>query len=62
MLAMLLLFATFGLLPQWPVFAALTLWGAFASASRWGPAVGETLELVGFYGALSGVLLVLLGY
>jgi hypothetical protein len=61
MLAFLLLLLAFMLLPAYPVFAALAVWGAFSSAKHWKPGKGEQLELVVFYGALIGCLLVWFG-
>ena len=62
MLAFILLFLSFGLFPQQPVFAALALWGAFSAAKHWRVGASEWLELVLFYGALIGCALVFLGY
>lgn len=56
MLAFALLFLTFGLLPEFPVFALMTGSGAVYAATFWKATVGETLELVMFYGALIGCL------
>ena len=61
MIAVLLLLLTFVLFPVFPVLAALTLSGAFWSAYYWGPTVGETLELVVFYGAIGGCLMSIWG-
>ena len=56
MIAFLLLLLTFGLLPEFPAFALLTGSGAVYAASFWKANVGETLELIVFYGAIVGCL------
>jgi len=61
LIAFLLMVLAAILLPVSIVFGALALAGAFWSASHWKVTMGETLEVVIFYGALIGCLTVWIG-
>lgn len=56
MLAVIFLIVAFIFFPASPVIAALALAGAFWAAKYWKADVGETLEMVVFYGAIIGCL------
>ncbi len=56
MIAFLMMVLSAILMPVSVVFGALALSAAFWSASHWKVTVGETLEMVVFYGALIGCL------
>jgi len=58
MIAFLLLLLGFSLLPAYPVFSLVAVSGAFWSASYWKADVGGVLEMVVFYGAVAGCLIV----
>lgn len=62
MIAFLLLLLTGFLFPQFPGFALLTGSAAFYAASYWKVTVGETFELVMFWGAVVGCGLAWFGY
>jgi len=58
MIAFALLFLAFMSLPMYPVLALICVSGAFWSAKSWTGAGEDVLELVLFYGALIGCLVV----
>lgn len=61
MLAVMLLIVTFILWPYQPFLGALALWGAASAAKSWTGEGLDVIELVVFYGALAGCLVVWFG-
>lgn len=61
MLGVMLLIVTYIAWPYQPVIGALALWGAACASKSWTGAGEDAIELIVFYGALAGCLVVWFG-